>query len=171
MNINKFQFNLFIILVIAIVSSCNFFYKNNGFFGHSQTKDEALKNGSTVFEYIPNKKRFILLDGTTLIIDNAWTEISFIFKNNKRIYNSENGYHFSIPIKKEIPESFTFTLSLADKLNQSFTNGADEKLIQLCPTNLYDKMDVILEQKDPDTNKGWTNPIVTDTITFTRLRK
>jgi hypothetical protein len=46
----------------------------------------------------------------------------------------------------------------------------DERLAQLCPRSLYDKMQVLLEQKDTDTTKGWMHPITTDTITFTRIK-
>lgn len=157
--------------VLGIISGCDFIYKDNGRFGQSETKEEALKNNSEVSTYLPDKYKFNLLDGTTLKLDTAWTEVSFSFKNEKRIYDATYGYHFSIPFKKEVPESFTFSFSLADKSNQSFTNGGGEKLIQLCPKHLYDEMKVLLEQKDPDTSKGWTHSIITDTITFKRITK
>ncbi|MEI9811053.1 MAG: hypothetical protein WDO16_25970 [Bacteroidota bacterium] len=142
----------------------------NGLFGHSETKEEAKANGSTIAEYIPDKKDFDLLDGTKMQIDTAWTEISFTYKNGKRILDSTYGYHFSIPFKKEIAGSFTFSLSLADTTNRVFTSGMDEGLAQLCPRHLYKKMQVLLEQKDTDTSKGWKHPIITDTITFVRVK-
>jgi hypothetical protein len=152
-----------------IFSGCDFIYKNNGRMGHSETKVEALDNNSEVSIYLPDKNKFNLLDGTILELDTAWTEVSFWYKNNKRIYDTSHGFHFSIPFKKEIPESFTFSFSLADKTNEIFTNGSGEKLVQLCPKNLFYEMKVLLEQKDPDTAKGWTNSIITDTITFKRI--
>jgi hypothetical protein len=165
------KFILTATFVFGIISGCDFIYKDNGRFGNSESKEEALKNNSEVSTYLPDKYKFSLLDGTILQLDTAWTEISFSYKNGKRIYDSSNGFHFSIPFKKEVPESFTFSLSLADTTNRSFTNGGGEKLIQLCPTNLYDEMKVVLEQKDPDTSKGWTHRIITDTITFKRIEK
>jgi len=167
----KTIFILIIIFLLATFLSCDFVYKDNGAFGHSETKKEALENGSEVLMYLPNIKQFKLLDGTTLKIDTAWTEVSFSYKNNERILDSTYGFNFSIPFKKEIPNSFTFNFSLADKRNELFTNGGGEKLIQLCPTKLYNEMKVLLEQKDPDTTKGWTHPIITDTITFIKVRK
>ena len=165
------KFILTATFVLGIISGCDFIYKDNGTSGHSETKEEALTNGSTVSTYLPDKYKFNLLDGTTLNLDTAWTEVSFSHNNNIRMLDSANGFHFSIPFKKETPESFTFTFSLADKSNQSFTNGSGEKLIQLCPKHLYDEMKVLLEQKDPDTSKGWTHTIITDTITFKRTTK
>jgi hypothetical protein len=160
--------NIFI-LSILILNSCDFVHKDNGLFGHSSTKEEAAANGSQVLIYVPDKYSFSLLDKTTLFIDTAWTEESFSYHNGKRIIDASNGYHFSIPIIKKVPDSFTFMLSLADTHNQAFTNGGGEKLIQLCPQTLYKEIKVLLEQKDPDTSKGWTNPIVLDTITFRLL--
>lgn len=161
--------NIFL-LSILILSSCDFVYKDNGLFGHSSTKEEAAANGSKVLIYVPDKYSFSLLDKTTLLIDTAWTEESFSYHNGKRIIDASNGYHFSIPFIKKASDSFTFMLSLADKHNQAFTNGGGEKLIQLCPQTLYKEIKVLLEQKDPDTSKGWSNPIVLDTITFRLLK-
>ena len=149
------------------MTGCN---NGNGLFGHSQTKKEAKANGSTVVEYVPDKTMFDLLDGTKMQIDTAWTEISFTYRNGKRILDSTYGFHFSIPFKKEIAGSFAFSFSLADTTNRVFTNGIDENLAQLCPRNLYEKMQVLLEQKNTDTSKGWMNPIITDTIIFRKLK-
>ena len=169
MNITKSILTLSIFL--GVISGCDSIYKNNGTFGHSESKEEAIRNNSPVFQYLPNKDKFKLLDGTLLNLDTAWTEVSFSYKNNNRVLDSAYGFHFSIPFKKEIPESFTFDFSLADKSNQLFTNGNGEKLCQLCPTHLFSEMKVLLEQKDPDTSKGWIHPIITDTITFRRIEK
>ena len=105
-----------------------------------------------------------------MTIDTAWTEVSFSYKNNNRVLDSTYGFHFSIPYKKTVPNSFTFTFSLLDTTNRMFTNGIEEDLCQLCPIYLKDEMKVLLEQKDTDTSKGWTNPIITDTITFRRIK-
>lgn len=143
---------------------------DNGLFGHSETKEEAKANGSTVLEYVPDRKNFNLLDGTKMQIDTAWTEISFTYHNGKRVLDSTYGFLFSIPFEKHAGDSFTFSFGLADTTNRVFTNGIGENLCQLCPKHLFDKMQVLLEQKDPDTTKGWTHPIITDTITFTKIK-
>ncbi len=162
--------NIFISLSFLTLYSCDFIYKDNGLLGYSQTKEEAIKNGSPVCIYVPDKYLFSLLDSTTLLIDTAWTEEIFSYHNGERVINSALGYHFSIPFRKKIPDSFNFTFSLADTHNEAFTNGLYENLCQLCPRRLNKEIKVLLEQKDPDTSKGWTNPIVLDTITFRRLK-
>jgi len=161
---------LLVIFSLLVFSACNFFYKDNGRPGYSKTKKEALANGSPVSIYVPNKFSFPLLDGTTLLIDTAWTEMSFSYHNGQRVINADYGYHLSIPFIKKNIDSFTFTFSLADKTNEMFTNGLYDSLCQLCPTELHDEMKVLIEQKDPDTSKGWTHPIIKDTITFKRFK-
>ncbi len=161
--------------LILIVFSCLSIMgcdNDNGLFGHSKTKEEAKANGSTVLEYISDKKSFNLLDGTKMQVNTAWTEISFTYKDGKKILDSNYGYHFSIPVNNNNLENFSFTFGLLDTSNQAFTNPGPGKegLCQLCPKYLYDKMQVILEQKNTDTSKGWTQPIITDTITFTKLK-
>ena len=161
--------NIFILFSILTICSCDFIHKDNGRFGHSNTKEEAIANGSPVILYLPDKYSFRLLDGTTLLVDTAWTEASFSYRNGEKIINSGYGYHLSIPFIKKNPDSFTFTFCLADKSNEMFTNGLYDSLCQLCPTELYDEMKVLIEQKDPDTSKGWTHLIIRDTIVFKRL--
>jgi len=155
------------ISLFAMVSCDN----ENGLFGHSATKEKAKANGSAVIEYIPDKKDFSLLDETKMQIDTAWTEVSFTYKNGKKILDSSYGYHFSIPVINNNLNNFSFTFGLLDTLNRAFTNPGPGKegLCQLCPKHLYHKMEVLLEQKDPDTTKGWTHTIITDTITFTKI--
>ncbi|MDB5200802.1 MAG: hypothetical protein JWQ27_211 [Ferruginibacter sp.] len=160
---------LLFIIILGLLTACDFFHKGDRLFGHSKTRQEALSNGSPVYLYVADKNNFKLLDGTTLTTDTAWTEVSFTYKGGERILDSSYGFHFSIPFKKSVPNTFTFTFSLLDTTNRMFTNGIDEELCQLCPFQLRDDMRVILEQKDTDTSKGWTNPILTDTITYKRL--
>jgi hypothetical protein len=159
----------FFICMFLLLTSCNFYSKTNGLFGKSITKEEAIKNGSEVYQFIANKKEFNLLDGSKITIDTVWTEISFTYENNKRIYDSSYGFLFSIPFKKSVAETFTFNFCLLDTTNRMFTNGITENLCQLCPIKIKDEMKILLEQKDTDTSKGWMNPIVTDTIIFTRI--
>lgn len=160
-------------IIIIILIACLGFMScegNNGLFGYSETKEEAKDSNPQVLEYLPNKKLFHLLDGTDMNVDTAWTEPSFTYHNGKRVYDGRYGYNFSIPYKIKDPNKFTFVLSLADTTNQMFTNGMGANNCQLAPKQLYDTMKVLLEQKDTDTSKGWLNPIITDTITFTRLK-
>ena len=141
----------------------------DGRFGKSNSKTEAKTNGGYVGEYVPSKKSFNLLDGTEIQIDTAWAEISFTYNKNKKIFDSRYGYNFAIPFHLKDPETFTFNFHLVDTSNQMFTNGREKIMSILNPKELFDTMKIFLEQKDPDTSKGWTNPIITDTIIFKRI--
>lgn len=158
---------LSIIFSILTMIGCD---NGNGLFGHSETKEEAKANGAIVMEYVPDKTNFNLLDGTKMQIDTAWTEISFTYKNGGKVFDSTYGYNFAVPYKREDPENFSFTFSLADTANRMFTNGREKNACQLRPKYLYDKIQVLLEQKNTDTSKGWMQPIITDTITFTKIK-
>ena len=160
--------SLFTCLILIAFCSCD---SSDGLFGHSISKQEAISNGSKVTEYLANKTSFKLLDGTLMQIDTAWTEESFTYKNGKRVIDNSYGYLFSVPVKNDSLENFTFTFSLLDTTNRMFTNPGPGKegLCQLCPKQLYDEMKIVLEQKDTDTSKGWLNTIVTDTITFKKI--
>ncbi len=162
------QFYIAIFFSLLLFTGCN----NDGLFGHSKTKEEAKANGSTIKEYVANKNNFLLLDGTKIQLDTAWTESSFTYKDGKRILDTTYGYHFSIPVKNSNLEKFTFTFGLSDTSNRVFTNAGPGKdgLTQLCPRYLYDKIEVLLEQKNPDTALGWLKPIITDTIVFKKIR-
>jgi len=163
------KINLPLLSALLLLLGCD---NSDGLFGHSKSKGEAKANGSTILEYLPNKSTFKLLDGTEMKVDTAWTEISFTYKNGKRILDSSYGYHFSIPARNDSLQNFTFNFALLDKKNQMFTNAGpgEDGLSQLCPKVLFDDMKVILEQKNPDTSKGWMNPIITDTIIFTKIK-
>jgi hypothetical protein len=145
---------------------------NDGLFGHSNSKQEALNKGSIVTEYLPDKTVFKLLDGTIMETDTAWTEESFTYKKGKRIIDNTYGYSFSIPVKNDSIENFTFTFSLLDTTNRMFTNPGPEQdgFCHLQPLKLYDEMKIVLKQKDTDMTKGWMHPIITDTITFKKLQ-
>ncbi|WP_462254870.1 hypothetical protein [Ferruginibacter sp.] len=148
------------------LASCD---NSEGLFGHSETKEQAKANGSTVIEYVPDKVTFDLLDGTQMKIDTAWTEVSFTYHNGNEILDSAYGFHFGIPFKIKDEKSFTFNFQLLDTTNRVFTNGRGRKICYLCPRTLHDTMKIILEQKTPDTSIGWLKPIITDTIIFTRI--
>jgi hypothetical protein len=158
---------LTLLLMFFSFTGCD---NGNGLFGHSETEAEAKANGSVVIEYVPNKTNFNLLDGTKMQVDTAWTEMSFTYKDGKRIFDTTYGYNFAVPYKRQDPESFSFNFALADTTNRVFTNGREENACQLHPRVLYDKMEVLLEQKNPDTSLGWIKPIITDTIVFTKIK-
>ena len=114
--------------------------------------------------YSPTPNNFILLDSTRLSIFTAKTEISY--DNDDKILNT--GFPLEILFEKEKPENFQFELRL---LGDKYAGGIEEgrKIIRM--DELKDTVRVVLEQKNPDSNKGWTEPIITDTINFFKQEK
>jgi hypothetical protein len=163
----KLQVILTLIILTIIFLSCD---NGEGLFGHSQTKAEAKANGSKVLEYVPDKNLFKLVDGTSMQVDTAWTEVSFTYHNGKKVFDTTFGYNFSVPYDRENREKFSFNFKLADTTNRVFTNGREDKVCQLHPRVLLDTMKVLLVQKSSDTAYGWLRPIVTDTIVFTKIK-
>ena len=111
--------------------------------------------------YSPTPNKFKLLDGTQLIIFTAKTEI--YHDKNDSIMNKQ--YTLEILFEKEKPENFQFELRL---LGNEYAGGIEDGRKLLYTDKLTDTIKVILEQKNPNPDKGWTEPIITDTINFIR---
>ncbi|MCB0734506.1 MAG: hypothetical protein H6608_12480 [Flavobacteriales bacterium] len=111
--------------------------------------------------YAPSPNSFILLDSTRLVVHPAKTEISYDKDSN--VLNT--GYSLQIPFEKEQSDYFQFTLRLA---GSKYSGGIEEHQKQIRLDSLSDVIQVVLEQKNPDPTKGWSEPVVTDTISFVR---
>lgn len=123
-------------------------------------KDPKEKRTEQVM-YSPTPNSFTLLDSTKLLIFTAKTEISY--DEDDKILNTN--YPLEILFEKEKPENFQFELRLVgNKYAGGIENG--RKLIRL--DSITDTIRIVLEQKNPDPNKGWTEPLITDTINFVR---
>lgn len=111
--------------------------------------------------YSPIPNNFTLLDSTRLSIFTAKTEISY--DEDDKVLNTN--YPLEILFEKEKPGNFQFELRL---VGNKYTGGIEDgrKLIQL--DKLTDTVRIVLEQKNPEPDKGWTEPIITDTINFIR---
>ena len=110
-------------------------------------KKEAIANGASVVEYIPDKTSFKLLDGTKMQIDTAWTEESFTYHNGKRVLDNSDGYDFAVPVKNDSIKNFTFTFGLLDTTNRMFANPGPEQdgFCHLYPKKLNSQIKIILE--------------------------
>ena len=132
-----------------------------GFIAYTMTlKNQGEKWTENVF-YSPSPNNFKLLDSTQLNIFTAKTEINH--DKNDSIMNSQ--YDIEILFKKEKPENFQFELRL---LGDKYAGGIEDGRKLIHTDKLTDTIKVILEQKNPDPDKGWTAPIITDTIKFIR---
>ncbi|MCP2029496.1 hypothetical protein L1276_004683 [Flavobacterium sp. HSC-32F16] len=126
----------------------------------SSDKDENIKRTEYIF-YSPTPNNFILLDSTKLQIVTAKTEVLYDEKDS--VLNTT--YPLKIHFKKEKPDNFQFELRLSGEEDAGGIE-VDKKIIQL--DKLSDTVNIVLEQKNPDPNKGWTAPIITDTIKFVK---
>ena len=127
----------------------------------TQKKESEKENWTENVMYSPTPNTFKLLDSTKLIIFTAKTEINH--DKNDSILNSQ--YNIEILFEKEKPEKFQFDLGiLGEKYNGGLEDG--RKLLHI--DKLTDTIKVVLEQKNPNPDKGWTEPITTDTINFIR---
>ena len=114
--------------------------------------------------YSPIPSSFTLLDSTKLQIFKAKTEISY--DKDDKVLNTN--YPLEIQFKKEKPENFQFDLRL---VGNKYSGGIEDSRKHIQLEKLTDSIRIVLEQKNPDPNKGWTAPIITDTINFVRLPK
>jgi hypothetical protein len=121
---------------------------------------------SEIVKYLPSKQHLILLDGSLLKIDTASMTISYDKDNNRLNETKSSGYVFVIPFKKQVENSFQFTLRLPGNI---YAGGIDDTFKDFQFKDFNDFYKVILEQKNPDTSLGWTKPIITDTLIFNRL--
>jgi len=125
-------------------------------------KDPEEKRTEQVL-YSPTPNTFTLLDSTKLEIFTAKTEISY-GEADKIV---DTNYSLEILFEKEKSENFQFELALLDKKPEGGIEYG-RKIIHF--DKLTDTIQIILEQKNTDPYKGWTSPIITDTINFVKRR-
>jgi len=143
--------------------------KNEGLFGHSKSRENAIKNGFTVVDFKPNKDTLKLIDGRKIVIKKVWSEVSWTYHNGKPKIADEYGNTLCLEFSGK-DDDFVFTFDLLDKENQQFTNGIGDSICHLKPKKLNEFIDVVLEEKDPNKEIGWSKGgIITDTIRMKRI--
>lgn len=118
-------------------------------------------------KYVADKSNFVLLDNSQMKIDTALIKVSYD-KNNEILNEKKrwgHRYNLYIPFKKQVENSFQFELRL---LGEEYSGGINDNSKDLHLNTLKDTIKVLLEQKNADTSLGWTKPIITDTINFTK---
>nr|WP_321222908.1 hypothetical protein [uncultured Psychroserpens sp.] len=141
--------------------------KNEGLFGHSKSRENAINNGFTVVDFKPSKDTLTLINGRKIVIKKVWSEVSWTYHNGKPQIADEYGHTLCLEFSGK-QDDFVFTFSLLDKKNQQFTNGIGDSICHLKPKKLYDFIDTVLREKNPKKNVGWKNGLVTDTIRMTK---
>jgi hypothetical protein len=160
---------LILFLTVAFTSCIDLIDKRADKHGASDNIAMSKLNKFYKVIYLPNQFEFTLLDGSVVKIDTAWAEKMWTYDNNgKPKLSNDFGSNFIIPIKKQEFDKFLFDFSLADTSNEYMTTGLEEKRRVLYPSNLFDTIKIILQQKNPKQEYGWMAPIKTDTIFFTK---
>ena len=120
--------------------------------------------------FLPNKRAFTLLNKSYMRLDTAFASISL--DKNGDILNDRKGYGYNltVPFAKSDSGSFVFSLDIKDKSKGRGSSGTNEHFVEIDLRNLDDTIEIVLEQKNPDSNIGWQSPIVTDTINLVRIK-
>jgi hypothetical protein len=115
--------------------------------------------------FLPDKTEFKLLDNIIIKIDTACTS-----KDNYINGKVNSSYSFRIPIISPKNERMKFGFQLLNTSNQfgASENGSNCKVLPI--KNLKDKIIVLIKQKNPKKNIGWKKPIITDTITYRKIK-
>lgn len=143
--------------------------KAEGHFGSSETKDFSINNNLFISDYSCLNDTIILLDNRIVVIGNTWTEVMWSYHNKKPKDAEHFGYNLHIEYVGQ-NDDFVFSFDLLDKNNQAFTNGMPENDCILHPKSLRDTIEVVIEEKNPDPDIGWMEPIITDTLVLFRKK-
>ena len=159
-------------MLIILLSHCNLDDKQIGTFGVSQDLQSSRSNHLLRARYLPDKFQFRLFDSSVILIDTAWAETEWIHGENGKInIAGDSGYNMIIPIPTMNDAKFNFEFEMADRTNDSFGGEGPSRNRQVIyPRKLNDKLKIVMVQINPDTSLGWTRPLVTDTIIFTKIK-
>ena len=116
----------YLLILISLFTVYDFIIKisnkNEGLFGHSKIRKNAIKNEFTIVDFEPSKDTLKLIDGRKIIIKKVWSEVSWTYHNGKPKIANEYGNKLCLEFSGK-DNDFAFTFDLLDKENQQFTNG------------------------------------------------
>lgn len=102
-----------------------------------------------------------------IIITNVWAEKSW-FKNTNDCKNPKlettDGYNVVLEFSKTNNDFIFNLMPLTTDKYGKYSNGINENKKEMRFVNLPDEIKIIVEERNPDDNIGWTNKIATDTI-------
>ncbi len=160
--------------IFILLPNCNLDNKRIGTFGESEDINSSKSNHLFKARYTPNRFKLQLLDSSIIIIDTAWSEAAWTYNDDgKPSIAEDSGYNVIIPIPKMNDDKFNFELIMADTTKSMFegaVSGPVRKRSIIYPKILQDTLTVLLEQMNTDTAYGWTRPLITDTIKFTKIK-
>lgn len=134
-------------------------YSFIGFNLELNNRDNGKDDRVFVAKYTPVKKRYLLLDSSQVFIHRA------IAKRLLSIDSNAPGSNYFFDIRFTKSDSLTFQFDF-ESLDQANTNGIDEHRKELILEDIQDTVEILLIQKHPHPDTGWTKPLCTDTVLF-----
>lgn len=117
-------------------------------------------------KYLPNKSQYQLLDSSIVKIDTPTITLSYNKYDVLLSSHKPFGYILTIPFRKYNAKDFQFEFKILDVNFINHEISETSKVLEL--VSLKDHYYILLEQQSVTT--GWKEPIITDTITITRIK-
>lgn len=126
---------------------------------------DEIKRIQTV-HYLPQIQDILLLDSSMLHIDTAYINV-YYDENDSCLNEIKYGsYTLHIPFKEEDSTNFQFEMRL---VGDKYSDGRYNTSKDIKVSRLEAEYKVVLEQKNPDKDKGWRVAVITDTLVFGKL--
>lgn len=140
-----------------------------GFIAYATAKQNEVQKAKekpteNVF-YKPLQNKYNLLNNKNVIFYTAKTEINY--DNEDKISNENFPLEIIFEYNYKDIMDFPFELRLA---GNEFAGGIENGRKTIYLDKLSDTIRVVLEQKNPNEDIGWTKPIITDTIKFIKSK-
>ena len=166
------------ILIVILLFAFSFLHKAGvkNVHNFSDSKYTSKKNNFYIRDYVPTEKVIKLKYWpATIVLDTAWTEYQWVEEANflsSTLRKADNGaYNIGFKIKSESTEDFVYSLDIIPESVGSI--GGNNPLTKQHEGVLYtfpDTLKIIVQEKNPVDSIGWTKHIVTDTITYIKLK-
>jgi hypothetical protein len=140
----------------------------------SSSEKESKENKFYYGSYNCNVSQFNLKYNTEKIeIKNIWIEKVWHYNTdncfgddyNKKVI-SNNGYNIVMDFKKSTNEFLFAFIPLIDNIQDKTNNGIENSRVTLRYTKLPKELKLIVVERNPDMNFGWTKEIASDTLTL-----
>lgn len=131
----------------------------------SDKEDEFVRKERVLF--ISDKEKFTLLDNTNLTIDTAYIE-TWYNKSNVRIDNANPSYRLQIPFHQNKHDAHNIWFNI---LEEGKSSGIANNAQQIFVDSIKESYQIVMEQKNPNPDIGWKEPIHRDSFKLIRINR